>query len=58
MPGKPHSQRNDIFLAVGERILGARQGALQQSPIKEEMRFSGDRDDGPVDFDDCLNGQP
>ena len=53
-----HGQNNDVLFAKAEEIARAGQCAFKQSPVAEEMRFSGDCYDRSIDLDDCLYRQP
>jgi hypothetical protein len=49
-----NGQDNDVLFAKAKEIAGASQRAFEQSPVAEEMRFSGDCNDRSINLDDCL----
>ncbi len=58
-PGKQsNGERNQVLFTISECVLRAREGALQQSQISQEMSFASGSNDNAVDFEDYLQGQP
>ena len=54
----PDGKDNDILLAVGEGILWARERTLQQSPIAQNVVFTGDCHQPSIYLNDRLDRQP
>jgi hypothetical protein len=51
-------ERNDVFFAVGESILGPCQRAFEQTDIAEEVSFSGFFHLKPIVLDYRVDWQP
>src|SRR5579863_6034979 len=53
-----HGEHDDVFLAIGERILRARQRAFEKAVIADKVAFLGRLHLQPIVFDGCLYRQP